>query len=67
MLMSMQSSSQSSSVCLATPESSQLCLMVEAKIITLSDVVLNVLEEIFKIMPYVGQNKISILHDVEIG
>lgn len=42
MVMSMQSPSQSPSVCLATPESSQLCLMIEAKIITLPDVVLNV-------------------------
>ena len=42
MVKSMQSPSQSPSVYLATPESSQLCLMIEAKIITLSGVVLNV-------------------------
>lgn len=41
MVMSMQSPSQSPSVCLATPESSQLCLMIEAKIITLPDMIFN--------------------------
>ena len=42
MVVSMQRPSQPPSVCLATLESSKLCLTIEAKIKMLSDVVLNV-------------------------